>query len=85
MPTDYTHLSEAELVRLAKTEAPAFGALYDQSYQRVLNYVLKRYQHLALAQDLTSETFYNFPVAILYMSSGLSIYDGTNYLWRKES
>lgn len=58
MRPDYSILDEHELVSCAKNEPAAFAILYDQSYDKVLHYLLRRCQHLALAQDLTSETFY---------------------------
>ncbi len=50
---------EAELVERAKTEPEAFGHLYDRYYSVVLNYVFRRTLDVALAEELTSNTFFN--------------------------
>ena len=50
---------EAELVERAKTEPEAFGHLYDRYYSVVLNYVFRRTLDVALAEELTSNSFFN--------------------------
>ncbi len=50
---------EAELVERAKTEPEAFGHLYDRYYSAVLIYVFRRTLDVALAEELTSNTFFN--------------------------
>jgi len=50
---------EAELVERAKTQPEAFGHLYDRYYSVVLNYVFRRTLDVALAEELTSNTFFN--------------------------
>jgi len=50
---------EAELVERARTQPEAFGHLYDRYYSVVLNYVFRRTLDVALAEELTSNTFFN--------------------------
>jgi RNA polymerase sigma-70 factor (ECF subfamily) len=50
---------EAELVEQAKSQPEAFGQLYDLYYSVVLNYVFRRTLDVALAEELTSNTFFN--------------------------
>lgn len=50
--------SERELVERAKNDPEAFGILFDRHYSAVLNYVARRTGDVALAHDITSETFY---------------------------
>jgi RNA polymerase sigma-70 factor (ECF subfamily) len=50
---------EAELVERARTQPEAFGHLYDRYYSVVLNYVFRRILDVALAEELTSNTFFN--------------------------
>jgi RNA polymerase sigma-70 factor, ECF subfamily len=49
--------AEQTLVERAKTDAGAFGELYDLYYLRILHYVLRRVGDLATAEDITAETF----------------------------
>jgi len=51
-------LDDRELVELAKDDPEAFGALFDRYYPVILNYTARRTSDVALAHDLTSETFY---------------------------
>lgn len=46
------------LVELAKTDAAAFGALYDEYYRKIFGYALRRTANLQHAQDVTSEVFF---------------------------
>jgi RNA polymerase sigma-70 factor (ECF subfamily) len=48
---------ESALVRLAQTDAQAFGALYDRYVQRVYRYCFYRTNNAADAEDLTAQTF----------------------------
>ncbi len=50
---------EAELVERARTQPEAFGHLYDRYYGVALNYVFRRTLDAALAEELTSNTFFN--------------------------
>jgi len=50
---------DPELVERAKTQPEAFGHLYDRYYSVVLNYVFRRTLDVALAEELTSNTFFN--------------------------
>ena len=50
---------ETELVERAKTEPQAFGQLYELYYSRILNYIYRRTLDVALAEELTSNTFFN--------------------------
>lgn len=50
---------EAELVERARTQPQAFGQLYDRYYSAILNYVYRRTLDVALAEELTSNTFFN--------------------------
>ncbi|MEL7563180.1 sigma-70 family RNA polymerase sigma factor [Dehalogenimonas sp. 4OHTPN] len=49
---------EKSLVELAKTDAAAFGALYDEYYRKIFGYALRRTANLQHAQDVTSEVFF---------------------------
>jgi RNA polymerase sigma-70 factor, ECF subfamily len=50
---------EIELVEKAKADSEAFGRLYDRYYSVILNYVYHRTLDVALAEELTSNTFFN--------------------------
>jgi len=54
-----TWSDEPEVVERAKTQPEAFGQLYDRYYSVVLNYVFRRTLDVALAEELTSNTFFN--------------------------
>jgi RNA polymerase sigma-70 factor (ECF subfamily) len=49
---------EAELVQRAKHDPVAFGALYGAHYESILNYLYRRTLSVALAEELTSNTFF---------------------------
>ncbi len=51
-------LDEAELVRRAQADPEAFGDLYEAHYQTVLNYLYHLTLSVALAEELTSNTFF---------------------------
>ncbi len=48
---------EKALVEKAKIDPDVFGELYDQNYNRIFNYLLRRTASVTDAQDLTSEVF----------------------------
>lgn len=48
---------EKELVRRAKKEPEAFGLLFDENYQKIFGYVLRRTADIDSAKDVVSETF----------------------------
>jgi len=48
-----------ELVERAKAQPQAFGDLYELYYGRILNYVYRRTLDAAVAEELTSNTFFN--------------------------
>ncbi|MCE5302134.1 MAG: RNA polymerase sigma factor [Planctomycetaceae bacterium] len=50
---------EADLIELAKAQPQAFGQLYEIYYDKILNYVYRRTLDVALAEDLTSNTFFH--------------------------
>lgn len=50
---------EAELVERARRQPHAFGQLYDRYYSVILNYVYRRTLDMTLAEELTSNTFFN--------------------------
>lgn len=52
-------VDEAELVRRAKTLPHAFGQLYELYYGRILGYAYRRTLDAAVAEELTSNTFFN--------------------------
>ena len=49
--------TEAKLVRDAQRNPEAFGALFDEYYSKILNYLVRRTGEVALAEDLCSQTF----------------------------
>lgn len=49
---------EKALVERARHDPEAFGELYEQNYDRILNYVVRRTASVETAQDITAETFY---------------------------
>jgi len=50
--------SEAVLIERAKTDLEAFGALFELYYQKILNYTYRCTLNLAVAEELTSNTFF---------------------------
>ncbi len=48
---------EKELVEQAKRDPEAFGKLYEQYFDAILNYVLRRTGNVQNAQDITAEIF----------------------------
>ena len=48
---------EKELVFKAKTDADAFGLLYDEYYKKIFGYVLRRTANVEVTKDITSEVF----------------------------
>lgn len=53
-----TLVNEADLIEAARKDPDAFGVLFDLYYKPILNYILRRVGDVALAQDLSSETFF---------------------------
>lgn len=49
---------EKSLVSKAKKDPQAFGRLFDFYYPKIYGYILKRTANVALAEDITSETFF---------------------------
>ncbi len=49
---------EKELIKLAQKEPEVFTKVYVQYYPKIFGYVLKRTANLEMAQDITSETFF---------------------------
>lgn len=49
---------EAKFIEQAKIDREAFGRLYEEHYDRILNYILRRTASLPLSQDITSEVFF---------------------------
>lgn len=49
--------AENDLVVRARTDAAAFGQLYDRYYPRVAQYCMRRLYERAAAEDVTSEVF----------------------------
>jgi len=50
-------IEENELVEKAKTDQQAFVKLYNNYYDRIYNFILKRTGHVETAEDIVSETF----------------------------
>ncbi|HSW35871.1 MAG TPA: RNA polymerase sigma factor [Candidatus Limnocylindrales bacterium] len=50
--------NEKKVVEQAKLDPEAFGKLYEQNYDIILNYVLRRTGDVQVAQDITAETFF---------------------------
>jgi len=50
---------ETELIERAKTQPQAFGVLYELYYAKILNYVYRRTLDVTVAEELTSNTFFN--------------------------
>ncbi len=50
---------ETELVERVKTQPQAFGQLYDLYYSKILNFIYRRTLDMTLAEELTSNTFFN--------------------------
>lgn len=49
---------ERRLVAQARQDPKAFGKLFDRYYEAIFSYILHRTANAALAQELTSDTFY---------------------------
>jgi len=52
-------MAEVELVERAKTSPRAFGQLYELYYGKILRYVYRRILDATVAEELTSNTFFN--------------------------
>ncbi|HSL93018.1 MAG TPA: sigma factor, partial [Bacillota bacterium] len=55
---DASMTEERRLVELSKTDANAFGSLYERYYDQIFNYALRRTGNAEMAQDITAETFF---------------------------
>lgn len=51
--------AETNLIERAKSDPEAFGHLYEIHYSAILNYIYHRTFNVAIAEDLTSNTFFN--------------------------
>jgi RNA polymerase sigma-70 factor (ECF subfamily) len=51
-------VEDATLVEQAKTDREAFGRLYDEHYNRIFNYVVRRTANVHITQDITSDVFF---------------------------
>jgi len=49
---------EKILIKRAKRDPDAFGAIFEEYYEPIFGYVLKRTGHVHSAQDIVSETFF---------------------------
>jgi len=49
---------EKELVRCAKKNPEAFGLIFDEYYEPILGYVLKRVGNVHASQDIVADTFF---------------------------
>lgn len=50
--------ADAELIERAKSDADAFGKLYEKHYSKILNYIYRRTLNVSTAEELTSNTFF---------------------------
>ena len=53
-----TKTEEKEIIKKAKKSPDAFGAIFEQYYEPIFGYVLKRTGNVHSAQDIVSETFF---------------------------
>lgn len=51
-------IAESDLVEQAKTDPEAFGLLYEANYSPILDYIYRCTLDVALAEELTSNTFF---------------------------
>ena len=51
-------VGDAELIERAKTDPEAFGRLFEAYYDRIITYTYRCSLNLAVAEDLTSNTFF---------------------------
>ena len=56
-PAEASRAEEDRLVERAKTDADAFGALYDRYFPRIYRFVYSRVHDRETAEDVTSEVF----------------------------
>lgn len=54
-----TQSEERELIEQCKTDPLAFGKVFDDHFEAIFQYTLHRVGNVAVAQDLTAQTFYN--------------------------
>ena len=57
LPVDASRAEEDRLVERAKTDAEAFGTLYDRHFVRIYRFVYSRVRDRDTAEDVTSEVF----------------------------
>ena len=57
-PSEVPDLRETELLERARTDPQAFGQLYEIYYSRIINYIYRSILDAALAEDITSNTFF---------------------------
>ncbi|MDI6861612.1 MAG: RNA polymerase sigma factor [Caldisericia bacterium] len=50
---------EKKLIKQAQKNPEIFTKLYEEYYSKIFNYILKRVANIEIAQDITSETFFN--------------------------
>lgn len=51
--------AERDLIKRAQKDPAAFGEVYDHYYPKIFGYVLRRTADVEVAQDITSETFFD--------------------------
>ena len=49
---------EHQLVERAKSDPQAFGVLYEEYFNQIFGYVLRRTADLSISQDVTAEVFF---------------------------
>lgn len=49
---------EEKLISRSKNDSEAFGELYDNYHSQIYGYILKRTGNIAIAEDITSDTFF---------------------------
>ncbi|MDZ4221245.1 MAG: sigma-70 family RNA polymerase sigma factor [Patescibacteria group bacterium] len=49
---------EKQLIKQAQKDPQAFGAIFDEYYEPIFGYILKRTGNVHVAQDIASETFF---------------------------
>jgi RNA polymerase sigma-70 factor (ECF subfamily) len=50
--------AEQEIIKKAQLDPSNFGPIFDAYYSTIFSYALRRVANLAVAQDITAETFY---------------------------
>jgi RNA polymerase sigma-70 factor (ECF subfamily) len=57
--TEQEIAGEQEIVEAAKKDAKAFGQIYDRYFESIFSFILRRTDEEEIADDLTSQTFFN--------------------------